>query len=228
MKINSDDTIVAISTLIGEAGIGIVRLSGPDAISIASKIFQPKSKKLVKDFPTFKINLGKVTDNNNFIDEVLLMTMRAPKSYTCEDVVEISCHGGIVPLKKTLELCVKNGARLADPGEFTKRAFLNGRIDLSQAEAVCDIITVDAQASVATFVNNENADDFLNTALPAGTVAKLKIPDASVKKITQPYSSFGGRPKENDDHFYIRVSERLRHKARANESSANAGRSWAW
>lgn len=83
------------------------------------------------------------------------------------------------------------------------------------AEAVCDLISVDAQASVATFVNNENADDFLDTALPAGTVAKLKIPDASVKKITQPYSSFGGRPKENDDHFYIRVSERLRHKARA-------------
>jgi len=83
------------------------------------------------------------------------------------------------------------------------------------AEAVCDLISVDAQASVATFVNNENADDFLNTALPAGTVAKLKIPDASVKKITQPYTSFGGRPKENDDHFYIRVSERLRHKARA-------------
>lgn len=83
------------------------------------------------------------------------------------------------------------------------------------AEAVCDLISVDAQAAVATFVNNENADDFLNTALPAGTVAKLKIPHASVKKITQPYSSFGGRPKENDDHFYIRVSERLRHKARA-------------
>ena len=83
------------------------------------------------------------------------------------------------------------------------------------AEAVCDLISVDAQAAVATFVNNENADDFLNAALPVGTVAKLKIPDASVKKITQPYSSFGGRPKENDDHFYIRVSERLRHKARA-------------
>jgi hypothetical protein len=83
------------------------------------------------------------------------------------------------------------------------------------AEAVCDLISVDAQATVATFVNHENADDFLNSALPAGTVAKLKIPDASVKKITQPYSSFGGRPKENDDHFYIRVSERLRHKARA-------------
>ena len=156
MKINSDDTIVAISTLIGEAGIGIVRLSGPDAISIASKIFQPKSKKLVKDFPTFKINLGKVTDNNNFIDEVLLMTMRAPKSYTCEDVVEISCHGGIVPLKKTLELCVKNGARLADPGEFTKRAFLNGRIDLSQAEAVCDIIKAKTDLALSCAVSQLN------------------------------------------------------------------------
>jgi hypothetical protein len=86
---------------------------------------------------------------------------------------------------------------------------------IEAAEAVCELISVDAQAAVATFVNNENAGDFLNTALPAGTVAKLKIPDASVKKITQPYSSFGGRPKENDDHFYIRVSERLRHKARA-------------
>lgn len=86
---------------------------------------------------------------------------------------------------------------------------------IEAVEAVCDLISIDAQASVATFANNENADDFLNTALPAGTVAKLRIPDASVKKITQPYSSFGGRPKENDDHFYIRVSERLRHKARA-------------
>ena len=122
----------------------------------------------------------------------------------------------------TLQLVQSGIISFAIPGEATTENTIlpTGYIWLraavtEAAEAVCDLISVDAQASVATFVNNENADDFLNTALPAGTIAKLRIPDASVKKITQPYSSFGGRPKENDDHFYIRVSERLRHKARA-------------
>lgn len=123
---------------------------------------------------------------------------------------------------KTLQLVQSGIISFAIPAEATTAntilptGYIWLRASVIEAvEAVCDLISVDAQASVATFVNNENADDFLNTALPAGTVAKLRIPDASVKKITQPYSSFGGRPKENDDHFYIRVSERLRHKARA-------------
>ncbi|MDD5686501.1 MAG: tRNA uridine-5-carboxymethylaminomethyl(34) synthesis GTPase MnmE [Elusimicrobia bacterium] len=156
MKISSDDTIVAISTLIGEAGIGIVRLSGPDAVNIASKIFQPKSKQNLEKLPTHSVNLGKIISNGKFVDEVLLTIMKAPKSYTREDVVEISCHGGIVPLKKTLELCLKNGARLADPGEFTKRAFLNGRIDLSQAEAVCDIIRAKTDVALSCAVSQLN------------------------------------------------------------------------
>ncbi|MBI5574049.1 MAG: tRNA uridine-5-carboxymethylaminomethyl(34) synthesis GTPase MnmE [Elusimicrobia bacterium] len=153
VKINSDDTIVAISTLAGFAGIGIVRLSGPAALYIASKIFHPKSKKKIKELSANTVHLGKITDGKKFVDEVLLTVMKAPKSYTREDIVEISCHGGTVPLKKTLELCVKYGARLADPGEFTKRAYLNGRIDLSQAEAVCDIIKAKTEAALSCAVS---------------------------------------------------------------------------
>ncbi len=153
MKINSDDTIAAISTLSGFAGIGIVRLSGPAALSIASKIFHPKSKKKIKELSANTVHLGKITDGKKFVDEVLLTVMKAPKSYTREDIAEISCHGGPVPLKKTLELCIKYGARLADPGEFTKRAYLNGRIDLSQAEAVCDIIKAKTEAALSCAVS---------------------------------------------------------------------------
>jgi tRNA modification GTPase len=138
-----NDTIVAISTPLGVGGLGIVRLSGDKAIQIAEKIFVPKNKsKVISQLKTFTVHLGYIKDEDgNIIDEVLLTLMRAPHSYTCEDVVEFSCHGGVVILKQIVELCLKNGARLAQPGEFTKRAFLNGRIDLSQAEAVCDLIS---------------------------------------------------------------------------------------
>ncbi len=153
MRCRADDTIVAISTLAGFAGIGIVRLSGPAALNIASKIFHPKSKKKIKELSANTVHLGKIIDGKKFVDEVLLTVMKAPKSYTREDVVEISCHGGPIPLKKTLELCVKYGARLADPGEFTKRAYLNGRIDLSQAEAVCDIIEAKTEAALSCAVS---------------------------------------------------------------------------
>ncbi len=136
-----NDTIAAISTPIGESGIGIVRLSGKDALRIADKIFSSKDGKKASDFKTYTTHYGWVTGpNKEIIDEVILTVMRAPKSYTKEDIVEINCHGGIIPLRAVLELVLKNGCRLAEPGEFTKRAFLNGRIDLSQAEAVLDII----------------------------------------------------------------------------------------
>jgi tRNA modification GTPase len=137
----TDDTIAAISTPLGEGGIGIVRLSGKDSIKIAERIFMSKNKS-IKDSQSYRVLYGYIKDpsTGNKIDEVLVTVMCAPHSYTREDVIEINCHGGMVTLRKTLELVLKQGARLADPGEFTKRAFLNGRIDLIQAEAVLDLI----------------------------------------------------------------------------------------
>ena len=147
---NIDRTIAAISTPIGEGGIGIVRLSGPDAINITSKIFKNSRKKSLKDLDSYTIHYGYIFNprTDEIIDEVILSIMKAPRSYTREDVVEINCHAGIVPLKKTLELVVDSGASLAEPGEFTKRAFLNGRIDLAQAEAVIDIIRAKTELSL--------------------------------------------------------------------------------
>lgn len=140
--ITLDDTIVAISTPLGYSGIGIVRLSGRDAIKIAEIVFfSPKGRKLGKT-PTHRIVYGHILDpeNQEVIDEVLVSVMKSPNTYTREDVVEINCHGGPLPLRRTLEIILKQGARLAEPGEFTMRAFLNGRIDLAQSEAVLDII----------------------------------------------------------------------------------------
>ncbi|MGB9780709.1 tRNA uridine-5-carboxymethylaminomethyl(34) synthesis GTPase MnmE [Caldanaerobacter sp.] len=137
------DTIAAISTFPGEAGIGIVRISGEDALEILSRIFRPFKKKDIKAVKSHTIHYGHIVDpeTGEVYDEVLVTVMKKPHTYTREDVVEINCHGGIVVTSKILELVLRNGARLAEPGEFTKRAFLNGRIDLSQAEAVIDIIT---------------------------------------------------------------------------------------
>ena len=140
--ISLDDTIAAIATPSGEGGIGIIRLSGPEAISIADRLFYtPGNKKLIHA-ESHTITYGFVVnpETGEEVDEVLLTLMRAPKTYTREDVVEINCHGGRVPLSSVLQLALKEGARLAGPGEFTRRAFLNGRIDLSQAEAVIDVI----------------------------------------------------------------------------------------
>ncbi len=137
-----DDTIAAVSTPPGEGGIGIVRLSGTEAISIADKIFSSPEDKQLSDVTSHSIKHGFIKDPSTLekIDEVLVAVMKAPKTYTREDVVEINCHGGMVPLRRILALVIKQGARLAEPGEFTRRAFINGRIDLSQAEAVIDII----------------------------------------------------------------------------------------
>ncbi|NQT46719.1 MAG: tRNA uridine-5-carboxymethylaminomethyl(34) synthesis GTPase MnmE [Candidatus Omnitrophica bacterium] len=152
-NIGIDDTIVAISTPVGEGGIGIVRLSGPDALVIAGKVFRPKGPVGPAQFPTYTTHYGHICDNDEVIDEVILTVMRAPKSYTKEDVVEINCHGGLVALKKVLALLLQEGACMAEPGEFTKRAFLNGRIDLAQAEAVLDVIKAKTDASLRVAVN---------------------------------------------------------------------------
>lgn len=135
------DTIAAISTPPGEGGIGIVRISGDEALDIADRVYQLGNKKL-KNQPTHTIHYGHIVNpkTEEQIDEVMVSVMKAPKTYTREDVVEINTHGGVLAVNKVLQTVLHNGARLAEPGEFTKRAFLNGRIDLSQAEAVMDVI----------------------------------------------------------------------------------------
>lgn len=136
-----NDTIAAVSTAVSEAGIGIIRISGKDAFAVADRIYRSKQgKKRLSDLPSHTIQYGYIYDREEVVDEVLVMLMRAPRSFTAEDTVEINCHGGVYAVKRVLETVLKNGARPAEPGEFTKRAFLNGRIDLSQAEAVIDVI----------------------------------------------------------------------------------------
>ena len=149
------DTISAVSTPRGESGIGIVRLSGPSSLSIVERIFQPRRSQLnISEVETHTLTYGHIIDpeTGDRVDEVLVSVMRAPRTYTREDVVEINCHGGSVPLSKVLELTLCMGARLAEPGEFTKRAFLNGRIDLAQAEAVADIIRAKTDLSLKVAV----------------------------------------------------------------------------
>lgn len=135
------DTIAAVGTAMSHSGIGIVRISGEDAVAVADRIFRFKKKKLsLSQVETHTIHYGYIMEEGKMIDEVLVSVMKGPHSYTAEDVVEINCHGGVLVMKRILELVLKNGARPAEAGEFTKRAFLNGRIDLSQAEAVIDLI----------------------------------------------------------------------------------------
>jgi len=134
------DTIAAIATAMSSSGIGIIRISGEEAVSVTEQIFQMKSGKNLSEMPTHTIHYGHIHDGEEIIDEVMVLLMRGPKSYTREDTVEIDCHGGVYVMKRILETVVKYGARPAEPGEFTKRAFLNGRIDLSQAESVIDVI----------------------------------------------------------------------------------------
>lgn len=154
-ELYGDDTIVAVSTPIGEGGIGIVRLSGPKSLVIAGKIFVSADGKALADYPTYTVHYGKAHDprTREIIDEVIVTVMRAPKSYTKEDVVEINCHGGSQSVKCLLDSVLRAGARLAGPGEFTKRAFLNGRIDLAQAEAVIDVIRSKTEASLKVALN---------------------------------------------------------------------------
>ena len=137
----TSDTIAAIATALTNSGIGIIRVSGSEAFDIVDRIFRPKNKrKKLKEEKTYTVHYGHIQDGDVIIDEVLAIVMRGPHSYTAEDTVEIDCHGGVLVMKKILETVIKYGARMAEPGEFTKRAFLNGRIDLSQAEAVIDVI----------------------------------------------------------------------------------------
>lgn len=154
-------TIVAISTAPTTGGIGIIRMSGENAFEIINKIFVPKNKD--KKIEGYKIKYGNIVQNDTIIDEVLVSFFVNPKSYTTEDMCEINSHGGIVVMRKILDLCLKNGAELAEPGEFTKRAFLNGRIDLSQAEAVADIIN--AKSSKEAEVSMQQLNGYLSNEI---------------------------------------------------------------
>lgn len=140
MQTTKSGTICAISTPLGISGIGIIRLSGPETYKIIEKIFRPARKTDLRKVPSHTVRYGHIVNRDRTVDEVLVTFMRKPRSYTREDMAEIGCHGGIIPLKEVLSLCIKHGARLAHPGEFTRRAFLNGRIDLTQAEGILDVI----------------------------------------------------------------------------------------
>ena len=150
-----DDTIAAIATAPGEAGIGIVRISGEKSIEIADKIFKSKENKRLSRYKPRRITYGYIIDPNKKekIDEVLVSYMKSPSTYTREDTVEINCHGGMISVKKILELVLQSGARIADPGEFTKRAFLNGRIDLAQAEAIMDLVSAKTEKGFDVALN---------------------------------------------------------------------------
>ena len=151
------DTIAAISTPRGEGGISIVRMSGQDSLNILEKIFRAKNKK-VSELKNYSINYGHIIDNEHIVDEVLVSIMKAPNTYTREDIVEINCHGGFLVTEQVLQVVLKNGARIAEIGEFTKRAFLNGRIDLTQAEAVIDVIHGKTEKSLSLSLNQLRGD----------------------------------------------------------------------
>lgn len=151
------ETIAAIATALTNSGIGIVRISGNEAIEIADRIFRPKkTDKKLSEEKNYSAHYGVAVDGDQVIDEVIVLLMRGPRSYTAEDTVEIDCHGGVLVMKRILETVLKHGARLAEPGEFTKRAFLNGRIDLSQAEAVIDVINAKNSYALKSSVRQLN------------------------------------------------------------------------
>jgi tRNA modification GTPase len=189
-----DETIAAIATAPGEAGIGIVRISGDIAVHILDKIFKSKLGKSALEIPSRVVSYGHIVDrNDNVIDEVLAIIMRKPNSYTKEDVVEIHCHGGIIPVRRIMELVLKNGAVMADPGEFTKRAFLNGRIDLTQAEAVIDVITSKTETGLNAALNQLDGElskelhsimDELISIL-AHIEASIDFPEHDIEEVTQ-------------------------------------------
>ena len=190
-----DDTIAAIATPLGEGGLAVIRLSGPKALTIADQSFVPIGKSSLKPSvaPTHTIQYGKIVRQQQIVDEVLVAVMRAPRTFTREDVVEITCHGGLLPAKLVLDTVLENGARLAQPGEFTKRAFLSGRIDLAQAEAVADLIH--ARTELALTAANEQLagklsqrinhlrDDLIKTL--AHIEAHIDFPDEDISPDTK-------------------------------------------
>src|SRR5881398_2347533 len=190
-----DDTIAAIATPLGEGGLAVIRLSGPQALAIADRSFLPvgKTSSQPSAAPTHTIHYGRIVRQGGTVDEVLLSVMRAPRTFTREDVVEITCHGGILSAKTVLDTVLENGARLAEPGEFTKRAFLNGRLDLTQAEAVADLIHSRTELALAAANEqlagklsqriNQLRDDLMKTL--AHVEAHIDFPDEDIAPDTK-------------------------------------------
>src|SRR3989449_584452 len=190
-----DDTIAAIATPLGEGGLAVIRLSGPEALAVGDKSFVPAGKHSLRPSAaeSHTLHYGEIHRGDQKVDEVMLAVMRAPKTYTKEDVVEISCHGGLLPAKLALDTLLENGARLAEPGEFTKRAFLNGRIDLAQAEAVADLIHARTELSLAAANEqlagklsqriNQLRDDMMKTL--AHVEAHIDFPDEDIAPDTK-------------------------------------------
>ncbi len=188
------DTIAAIATALGESGISIVRVSGKNSLEIVNKIFRGKNNRTLLDIRSYSMRYGFIVEEKTgeLLDEVLVSFMKAPKSYTAENTVEINCHGGILAAKKVLEEVIRSGARMAEPGEFTKRAFLNGRIDLSQAEAVIDIINSKTEISMKAAVQQSKGkiskevnllrEDLLE--IIASIEATVDYPEADLEEIT--------------------------------------------
>ena len=187
-----DDTIAAIATAPGEGGIGIIRISGEKSLQVANSIFKSISGKKIEEYNTRTLIYGHIVDNDKVIDEVLVAFMKGPNSYTTEDVIEINCHGGFISVKKILELILSKDVRLADQGEFTKRAFLNGRIDLAQAEAIIDVINAKtdmahtvAQSQLEGSLSKKIKDLRFNvTEILAQITVSLDFPDEDVEHIT--------------------------------------------
>ncbi|MFZ0828355.1 MAG: tRNA uridine-5-carboxymethylaminomethyl(34) synthesis GTPase MnmE [Verrucomicrobiia bacterium] len=190
-----DDTIAAIATPLGEGGLAVVRVSGPQALAIADKCFLPVGKSSLKPSAaaTHTIQFGKIVRHGESVDEVLLAVLRAPRTFTREDTVEITCHGGLLPAKLVFDTLLENGARPAEPGEFTRRAFLNGRIDLAQAEAVADLIHSRTELALAAANEqlagklsqriNELRDEMLRTL--AHVEAHIDFPDEDISPDTK-------------------------------------------
>ena len=207
-------TIVSISTAPGIGGIGIIRMSGEKSFEILEKIFKPKTFQEIEDIKGYTIKYGHIVENNEIIDEVLVSYFKAPRSYTTENMCEINSHGGNVVVKKILEICLKNGAELAEPGEFTKRAFLNGRIDLAQAESVIDVINAksdkEAKSGIKQLegylskeikgIKQEILDVLVNIEVTID-YPEYDTPEVQEKEIAQMLESVGKKLKKLEKSF---------------------------
>ena len=175
-------TICAISTSPGSGAIAVIRLSGPDAVAITGKVFRsPDKAKKLETQPANTLHFGQIVSNDEVIDEVVVALFRAPRSFTGEDIVEVSCHGSVYVQQKLLEIFIENGARMARPGEFTQRAFLNGKMDLSQAEAVADVIAASSAAAHKLALNqmrggfSREINDLRNQLLHFTAMVELEV-----------------------------------------------------